>query len=434
MRMMRFAQVAWSILLSLSVGTPAAMAENRCAFGGSEIPVEGGIGGTGALPPGPDDDGIGGTGISTAQTGVIGTVSGFASLCVGTLEIHYADDTPVTIDGATATIRELGVGQVVQVTARGDGLERRAQAIAVEHVVGGPVTAVDRDAGVLTVIGQRVEVQPATRIDLPDGEVLTTADSVRVSGMRRDDGTIVASRIERTATTERALLVGALERSRSGQASIAGTPITTDAAATAGALVRAVGRWVDGRLQASAVASLPATPFDGQIQRVSIEGFAVRARGGLRVGDVNVRSGRGAESLASVRDGGTRLRVEGMLVGADLIVDRVDRIDDLPVRPAPPRDGGRGGFGAASRGGVEGPGDRGGPGAPPSPDRGGSWMPGDRPQRGDANGMRPTPPDMPNRPARPDTPDRPDRPERPLPPGPPGKPDRPNRPDRPGRP
>src|SRR6188508_2085043 len=88
-----------------------ALAANPCANGGSPAPViqrgpgdEGGVGGTGVddaqtagsdreggiggtgVEPDDDEGGIGGTGIA-AETAVIGTVTGFASICVGGTEI-----------------------------------------------------------------------------------------------------------------------------------------------------------------------------------------------------------------------------------------------------------------------------------------------------------------------------------------------------------
>ena len=145
---------------------PLRTAANNCADGGRPRPDEGGIGGTGACPSAPDDDGrhrrhrhlrLAG------DTGIIGTITGFASICVGGVEIHYARRHAVEIDGQPATTAPLAVGQVVEVIAGGTGSEVRAQQISVRHVVSGPVTRIDAERNEIDVIGQTVQLSPATR-------------------------------------------------------------------------------------------------------------------------------------------------------------------------------------------------------------------------------------------------------------------------------
>src|SRR5262249_8334346 len=127
-----------TLLTLLAVGRPALA--NNCANGGGARPDEGGIGGTGMHPAAPHDA-DGGTGISAPRdSGVIGTITGFGSICVGGLEIHYAADTPVQKDGRTASPGELAVGEVVEVVASGNGDERRAEQITVRSILSGPVT------------------------------------------------------------------------------------------------------------------------------------------------------------------------------------------------------------------------------------------------------------------------------------------------------
>lgn len=124
----------------------------------SPRPDEGGIGGTGFGPVAPeeDDSGIGGTGIAAhGDTGIIGTITGFASICVGDVEIHYGTDSQVEIDGKPATAAQLAVGQVAP--------------------------------GWLSIGG--------TRISVADDPQVSAGDDVRVTG--RWDGTqLVAASIE----------------------------------------------------------------------------------------------------------------------------------------------------------------------------------------------------------------------------------------------
>jgi len=125
--------------LLLCLATPApSIAGSGCAGGGRPRPDEGGIGGTGLQAERPvdqggiggtgivaqgtgDEGGIGGTGISgNVDTGIIGTVTGFGSICVGGVEIQYGADTPVRVDGQPATARQLAVGQIVETLPQED--------------------------------------------------------------------------------------------------------------------------------------------------------------------------------------------------------------------------------------------------------------------------------------------------------------------------
>ncbi len=62
-------------------------------------------------------------------TGIIGTITGFASICVNGVEVHYDNNTLVTVDGRLSFVRELAVGQVVVTRALGIGQE-----VAAKHI------------------------------------------------------------------------------------------------------------------------------------------------------------------------------------------------------------------------------------------------------------------------------------------------------------
>lgn len=156
----------------------------------------GGIGGTGILAR---DGGIGGTGI-------VGTVTGFGSICVNGLEVHYDGAVPVTWNGLPADASQLAVGQVIaaEVVSTPKGLEARS--VAILAAVAGPVS--QREATSLTVLGERVRHSSRTLVVGENGQAmpffaLKPGDAVIVSGLRRPDGSIVASRIERAARLPR---------------------------------------------------------------------------------------------------------------------------------------------------------------------------------------------------------------------------------------
>lgn len=141
-----------------------------------------GIGGTGTISHSPDR-GIGGT-------GVIGTIRGFGSIWVNGLEIFYGANAAVTIDGRAGSTSDLRVGQVVRVTATREAGVFQTTRIDIASEVVGPVQRVR--SGQIEVLGQTV----LTR-NVPGAAQLRPGYHVAVSGLRRPDGRIVASLIER---------------------------------------------------------------------------------------------------------------------------------------------------------------------------------------------------------------------------------------------
>ena len=75
------------------------------------------------------DRGIGGSGISTGdrglggsgmRAGIIGVVTGFASLCVNGYEVELDEASVVTIEGHPATAADIHLGQLVVIEAEED--------------------------------------------------------------------------------------------------------------------------------------------------------------------------------------------------------------------------------------------------------------------------------------------------------------------------
>jgi hypothetical protein len=188
----------WCLLIALLVAAcghrvPAPISTTQvtpaiCQIGpdGGPVVADRGIGGTGidnnAIQTA--DRGIGGTGI-------VGVVTGFSSVCVAGLEVSYDSTTPVSIAGSPASVDELRAGQVVAIDATQNSTGLRATNIRVRHEVTGPVQSVLAD-GVLTVAGQRVILDPAVR----GVTALKRGDWVAVSGIRRPEGAVVATRVD----------------------------------------------------------------------------------------------------------------------------------------------------------------------------------------------------------------------------------------------
>jgi hypothetical protein len=193
-----------ALLLLLLLGVAAAArAQSPCSgmpggIGGTGITADGGIGGTGITPNG----GIGGTGTrADAELSLIGVVTGFGSICVNGVEVHYDASTPVTLDGEPSSASALAVGHVVAVRAFGNSAEARARAVDISSAAVGRVTAIERPGDSLHVFGQPVRIEPWTAfgpgLARPALAQVGVGEPLRVSGLRRADGTIVATRIER---------------------------------------------------------------------------------------------------------------------------------------------------------------------------------------------------------------------------------------------
>lgn len=198
----RLALVALALCLMAGAVASPASAGGPCASTVSTDP-DSGVGGTGLIDP---DDGIGGTGLidpddGIGGTGVLGTVTGFASLCVNGLEIHYAASVPVLVDGVGASSADLAIGQVVWVIAEQEEEKMVARAIEVLSALVGPIEALDLDVGSLRVAGEEVDLLLGVRLleDQGGKDAMRVGDRVAVSGLRRSDGRLLATRVEPAA-------------------------------------------------------------------------------------------------------------------------------------------------------------------------------------------------------------------------------------------
>ena len=336
----------------------------------------GGIGGTGV-----DGGGIGGTGQrAEAEVGVLGVVTGFASICVNGIEVHYDAKTPVSLNGEPSSASALGIGQVVSVRALGAGTQARAQSIDIVDAVVGRINAVESTGTLLEINGQRVRIDSSTvlapgltRSQLAAAQV---GDPLRVSGLRDADGSIVATRVEAAAPAARALVAEAAapglgrflvegyvsdvqpQALRVGAMGFGVTP-ELRAQLAPGQLVRLWGR-SEGGNRIVERADFLRGPFDVRPQR-TLRGEPLGPRPGddRRGGGEGDRSGRDSGERSG-RDGGDLDRS-----GRD--AGDIDR-------------SGRGGGDRPERVERSGSGDR-----PERVDRSGS---GDRPERVDRSGRR----------------------------------------------
>lgn len=321
-----------------------------------------------------NDQGLGGTGISGGQdqglggTGIVGVIQRFGSIVVNGERVSYAANVPVRIDGEPATAAALRIGQVARVRA-----ERQAngtlttRAIDISSEVAGPIQAVK--PGEFTVLGQTV-------ISTEQGPWRRVGAEVSVFGLRRTDGTVVASLVAaRRAGAAR--VRGVLTRDASGGLRIGALPVTGADPALAGRRVQLEGRAVQGTLQVARAKADDLSDLAG-VSRLLIEGYVRHAGDGLQIGaGYAIRDGsklRPADGEArvvidAVPDSSGGLRVEsiravGRYPGSSMQDPRG------PDRP-PGADGSRGGGSPGSGG----PGGAGHPGGMPA-DAPGSAPPG----------------------------------------------------------
>lgn len=156
-------------------------------------------------------------GVGTGGTGSfsVGTVTGFGSVFVN--GVRYEDNGARLVDD-DGTVKVLGtddnplrVGMVVEVTGSVDdsGTVRSATQITYGAEIKGPVTAVDAAAGTFSVFGITVRSTATTVYDNLGGvAALATGNVVEVHGQPDTNGRIVATYVEREATSVAAFAAG----------------------------------------------------------------------------------------------------------------------------------------------------------------------------------------------------------------------------------
>lgn len=286
-----------------------------------------GISGTGMVAHLDGGDGIGGTGVLTRTggdgiggTGIIGTISGFGSIIVNGLKLEYDTKTTVESDGRPAVLADLKIGQVIEGVAwRDHSGELRLDQLEIRHAVTGPISSIDYDKERLVVLGQTIRVNLAGDASQKSGFAsLKTGDMVRVSGLRMDDGTIIASRLDQTDDDGRVLVRGPVTMASNGAATIGDLSVDLSSAALADSLSTGTTAFIAGRMladefSADVVIAKSGLPFSDRVTDVYLEGYVPRdADAGLTVQGVAVT---GLNIPSSIKPG-DRIVVSGQ-VGAD---------------------------------------------------------------------------------------------------------------------
>jgi hypothetical protein len=289
-------------------GEPA-VADRGIGGTGAPVPAsrvaDRGIGGTGIGGTGIGGTGIGGSGIG--GTGIVGVVTGFASVCVDGLEVAYDNSALVDVDGQAASPAALRAGQIVVIQAQGPAGAPSAQTISVRREVTGRIEAVELGSGTLTIAGQPVSVPAGTW----GADKVQLGDWVAVSGLRRDDGMLVASRLDIAPAgsfTARGQVVRDADTVRVGQLVLHGAAA---ADLKDGEYVKVSGQYADDQAQVGAAAPdrlfpNPAAYFGASVNHLVVQGFVRVANGAVWLNGLklaagpNVHGQAGADGIAIV--------------------------------------------------------------------------------------------------------------------------------------
>jgi hypothetical protein len=300
-------------------------------------------------------------GVGTGGTGsfTVGTVTGFGSVFVN--GIRYEDNGARLVDD-DGTVKVLGsddnplrVGMVVEVAGSVDasGAVRSATQIAYGAELKGPVTAVDAAAGTFSVFGITVRTTTATvYADFGGVASLSAGNVVEVHGQPDASGRIVATYVEREATSVAAFVAGDGEYRLRGAVSGLGGSSPVYAFTVRGVAVRTGaatdfdGQPVDGasvsvRLDPTQQGDgsyfaervkLRTSSYDDSASQAEgeVEGYVSdfsAAAGTFRVAGYAVRLGSGVvyeDGLAVDLKNGIRVEAKGSVDAGVLVVSRLE--------------------------------------------------------------------------------------------------------------
>ena len=280
----------------------------------------GGIGGTGERMT--EDGGIGGTGI-------FGIITGFASICVNGIEIHYTADTPVTMDASPSTLMDLATGQIVAIRAKGFGDVLTAKHIAIMHAAVGPITHIDHTSQRIQVLDQTIQLSADDNL-----EKLNTGTWVRVSGHRLADGTVAASHIQSIQPLALSKINGRITQINFGELVVDGTRVEFDPQSqptglSEGMEISIKGHWDGAHIHAQTIQIDPTRHSLGNVEHIVLEGYvhAIDEQT-LRINSRNINIKQGAEITGLTQETlqqNQRIQIFGHLTDDNRIV--ADKIE-----------------------------------------------------------------------------------------------------------
>jgi hypothetical protein len=331
------------VLLTLQPMLARAEEASRGIGGTGHSASEGGVGGTGHVG---SEKGIGGTGHTQSDggiggTGIVGIITGFGSIWVNGLEVQYDAKTQMASNTTAATANELAIGQVVAIEASGINNEFKANKISVVNAVEGQITAVDATNGKLTVLGQTVIATTQTLTSDPKNAQSTAAfnqgDYVKVSGLRKANGEIMASRIERSAPIAESNLIGPITSINGNTIEVYGLQIShasTGIELSIGQEISVTGQMRGGILIAREISPSPSMQLYGHTEHINLQGYvgARSSDGKIKVGNLEVVLSDPA-MLPKTLSPDQLVQISGRFANDHrLIADRIEFSRDRPDR------------------------------------------------------------------------------------------------------
>lgn len=140
---------------------------------------------------------------------VFGPISGFGSVIVGGVAFDTSEAT-ISIEGDPAEESDLRLGMVVLVRGQvaRDGLTGKAEQVATDHLLLGPVEGVNLVDGTFAALGQLVITDANTVFDQVTLATLDAGDNVEVFGFLDADSSIRGTRVERVGEIDEIELTG----------------------------------------------------------------------------------------------------------------------------------------------------------------------------------------------------------------------------------
>lgn len=275
-----------------------------------------------------------------AKTTAKGVISGFGNMHVN--GIQYATDTAtVTMDGVPATINNLQVGMVVTVkgTINADRTAGVATAIEFCDLLQGPVSAIDPEAGTITIFGQTIRVDKETFYAHFSGlAALNVGDIVEVSGFPDGAGAIMATYLDKKTPLAESELKGQVTGPVAAKAFTVqivrnSPPVKVSSSSAIDPLIK-VGSWVAVTIASagSGGATVTATGVRRREllpiangERVEMEGYITELKGvhGFQVNEITVTAG-GVAAAKGLTAGG-KVTVSGTMSNGLLLATTIEK-------------------------------------------------------------------------------------------------------------
>lgn len=272
---------------------------------------------------------------ATVNAVTTGPISGFGSIIIN--GVRYDDSVAKVVldDDASVLSTDLRLGMIAQVESQreANSTTARATSITSRSYVQGPVSVISAGISQITVLGVTVTVTPTTVYDNVTGlSALALNDRVEIHGLPDAAGNLVATRIEKSGSTE-ARLIGTVQNAVPGRFTLGSITVLHPTTALIGfsnvangSLVRVKGNLTAGNtVTASAIRAINLTAPSVNGQLVEVEGIITEFTSltGFAVNNLTVNVGAGVV-VQGTPARGARVEVAGTISGNVLNATKVE--------------------------------------------------------------------------------------------------------------